>query len=588
MPYVVLARKWRPQRFDEVVGQRHVTSTLKNAIKAGRLANAYLFAGPRGVGKTTVARILAKAINCDSGPTPEPCNQCTPCVEITEGRSLDVLEIDGASNRGVDEVRDLRENIRYAASPGKSKIYIIDEVHMLTKEAFNALLKTLEEPPAGVLFIFATTEPQKVPATILSRCQRFDFHRLPADVIEDQLRRICQAEGISAEDEALRMIAVKADGSMRDAESLLDQVVSFAEGQVTRETVAELVGLIDRDFFLRLGRAVLEGDVRAAVELAQQVHLRGYDFGEFLQSCGEYFRDLLLLRAADEALLDVPESYLPQYREQAESFSDEDLLRLVKIVSDGAYRIRFTPNPRVRFELTLVRMAKLRKSADIVELLRSVEGALGPSGKNGGAASSVPSAPSAAALKYRPSGGGMSKAARAAGAGTGKPKVAAARPATYARAMVEQTTVAAPAAPVSAGAGEEEETVPQVAEISLQEVKDRWEEAVTVVRKKRVALGVFLAEAYPKGLSGNVLELAFGPDHTFQMDSVCRHREEIASILRKSLGWNVSLKCVKDENGSPRSENTTPLARLQALEQLAEKNPVIRKILDDFDAELIL
>jgi len=227
MSYVVLARKWRPMKFEKVVAQSHVTTTLSNAIKNDRLASAYLFSGPRGIGKTTTARIFAKAINCDKGPTPTPCNECSSCTEITGSRSLDVFEIDGASNRGIDEVRNLRENLRYAATQGKYKIYIIDEVHMLTTEAFNALLKTLEEPPAKVLFIFATTEPHKVPATILSRCQRYDFRRIPLNEIVQQLQNICTSEKINIDEKSLFLIARKSDGSLRDSQSLLFRLINY-------------------------------------------------------------------------------------------------------------------------------------------------------------------------------------------------------------------------------------------------------------------------------------------------------------------------------------------------------------------------
>ncbi len=595
MPYVVLARRWRPQRFEEVVGQRHVTGTLVNAIRTGRVANAYLFSGPRGVGKTTVARILAKAINCDFGPTPEPCNQCTPCVEITEGRSLDVLEIDGASNRGVDEVRNLRENLRYAASPGKSKIYIIDEVHMLTTEAFNALLKTLEEPPPRVLFIFATTEPHKVPLTILSRCQRFEFHRLPVELIVEQLGRICQVEGITADPEALHMIAVKADGSMRDAESLLDQVVAFSGGEVTRERVVELAGMIDRELLLRLGQAILSADVRQAAELAREAHGRGYDFGEFLNACAEFFRDLLMIRSVGTAGADIPESVVDRYREQAEAFSDEDLLRLVKIASDAAYRLRFTPNPRVRFELALVRMAKLRKSVELAELLKAVgQSVVSPEPTGVASKPPVRSSPSGD-RRSPPSPSSSAQPGGSWGKWTAARGSSSAELRTGAQSAVVTTSAAVtmpakePSRPVgvSEGSSPRGQAVGKI-DLTLEEVRRQWDEAVAVVRKKRVALGVFLAEARPKGLRDKVLELAFGPESTFQMDSVRRHREEISTILRENLGWDVALSCIREEDGNSRRPRPTALARLQALEELAQENPVVRKILDDFDAELIL
>ncbi len=256
MGYLVIARKWRPKQFEEVVGQEHITLTLQNAIKKDRVASAYLFSGPRGVGKTTTARILAKALNCEKGPTPQPCDSCTPCQEIAEGHSIDVLEIDGASNRGIDEVRSLRESTRYTPSNLRYKIYIIDEVHMLTTEAFNALLKTLEEPPPHVVFIFATTEANKVPATILSRCQRFDFRRIPQEKIVEQLKKICDQETIQIDDQALYLIARKSEGCMRDSQSLLDQVLSFSDHTVSKDDVISLLGIIQHDEFFTISEAI--------------------------------------------------------------------------------------------------------------------------------------------------------------------------------------------------------------------------------------------------------------------------------------------------------------------------------------------
>ena len=579
MSYVVFARKWRPMRFEEVVGQEHVTTTLANAIRAGRLANAYLFAGPRGVGKTTVARILAKAVNCDQGPTPEPCNTCTSCVEITEGRSLDVLEIDGASNRGVDEVRNLRENILYAGSPGKHKIYIIDEVHMLTTEAFNALLKTLEEPPANVMFIFATTEPHKVPATILSRCQRFNFHRLPISLIVQQLDKICKAEGIEADPEALRIIAEKADGSMRDAESLLDQMVSFSGGNVSVEAVSSLVGVVDRTLYFRLGDAIARSDVAEALAVASEVHTQGYDFNEFLQGVADYFRDLLVVRAgADSALLNVSEDVLKRYEEQAQAFTEEDLLRLTRVASDAAYRLKFSPNPRMRFEMALVRLAKLLKSAELEELFRQVGAvAAGDGGARKPTAGSRPAAPRMATAAARPA------PRREPPPPPQPPPGFATRPKTVS-SEPPSATETSPPAPESGG----QSTQPPVGDLTLEAVRERWPEIVAAVRKKRMALGVFLAEGTPRKLQGDVLELAFSKRNGFQVDSIRRQRDLIRNILTGVLGRPLRIECVKDENVEVPAEPHTPMAKQAALEKLAEENPVVRKILDDFEAELLL
>ncbi|MEJ2068394.1 MAG: DNA polymerase III subunit gamma/tau, partial [Deltaproteobacteria bacterium] len=260
MSYLVIARKYRPKTFDEVVGQGHVSRTLKNAIKIGRIAHAYLFSGPRGVGKTTVARIMAKALNCENGPTPDPCNKCKMCTGINEGSVTDVYEIDGASNTGVDDIRELRDNVRYLPASGRYNIYIIDEVHMLSINAFNALLKILEEPPAHVIFIFATTEPHKIPVTILSRVQRFDFRRLSLAEITGSLSQIAKEEGIKITDGALIIISREAEGSMRDAQSLMDQVVGFAGKEVTEADVREVLGLTDRELLFRMAGALMKKD----------------------------------------------------------------------------------------------------------------------------------------------------------------------------------------------------------------------------------------------------------------------------------------------------------------------------------------
>jgi len=308
MSYLVFARKWRPKDFDEVVGQEHVTRTLKNAVRTGRLGQAYLFAGPHGVGKTSCARILAKALNCVKGPTDTPCGACGPCTEIAEGRSLDVIEIDGASNRGIDEIRSLRENVKFAPLSGKSKVYIIDEVHMLTPEAFNALLKTLEEPPPFVRFVFATTQPDKVLPTILSRCQRFDFARLPGPKIVAKLQEIAAHEKLSIPEDALFAIAKASEGSMRDAESILDQVLSFASGKVRTADVVAVLGLIEQKVFFDFVEAVTQGDAAAALGLIAEVAGRGKGLDHFLDGLVAYYRDLMVLRVvpAETALVELP------------------------------------------------------------------------------------------------------------------------------------------------------------------------------------------------------------------------------------------------------------------------------------------
>ncbi|MEJ2054520.1 MAG: DNA polymerase III subunit gamma/tau, partial [Calditrichaceae bacterium] len=318
MSYVVIARRWRPQQFDEIIAQEHVSKTLSNAIANNRIAHAYIFTGPRGIGKTTTARILAKALNCEKGPTPTPCNECASCKAITQGNSLDVLEIDGASNRGIDEIRNLRENIRFTPTMGQYRIYIIDEVHMLTKEAFNALLKTLEEPPSHALFIFATTEIHKVPATILSRCQRFDFKRIPIKTIINHLKHICDADNIKVEDDALLQIAKKADGSMRDSQSILDQIISFSGDKITFEDVAQALGVIHQDLYFNISELILEKDLKGIILQTQEIFNSGYDLTEFLMGLEEHFRNILItVSTGSTELIETSEDYLKRYKEIA-------------------------------------------------------------------------------------------------------------------------------------------------------------------------------------------------------------------------------------------------------------------------------
>ncbi len=373
MSYLVLARKYRPQVFADVVGQEHVTRTLANAIAAGRVAHAYLFCGPRGVGKTTAARILAKALNCEKGPAPVPCNECHPCLEITGGRSMDVLEIDGASNRGINEVRELRENVRYTPAGGRSKVYIIDEVHMLTNEAFNALLKTLEEPPAHVVFVLATTEPFKLPATILSRCQRFDFARIPAREIAGHLRRLMDEEDIKASDDALSLVARRAAGGVRDALSLMDQIISAADGDIDRETVENVLGLVGADFYYTLLDHLAAGDAAGALTLLDTIYTRGADLGELAAGLAGHLRDLLLIRIDPKSLapiVEAPESEVPRLEEQAARFSRGTLVELVDGAAEIAVALRRSEHPRLTMELALAEMAEAAQRVPLGELSR--------------------------------------------------------------------------------------------------------------------------------------------------------------------------------------------------------------------------
>lgn len=373
MTYQVLARKWRPQLFQDVIGQEHITQTLINAIKTGRLAHAYLFGGSRGIGKTSVARIFARAINCDQGEPGIPCNKCRSCTEITAGSSIDVQEIDGASNRGIDEIRELRESIKYMPSSSRYRIYIIDEVHMLTLPAFNALLKTLEEPPAHVKFIFATTESHKVPATILSRCQRFDFKRISLSQIISHLQRIAEDEGIEISTSGLAIIAREAEGSMRDAESLMDQVISFSGQKVEEKDITDILGIIDRDIMFESSAAILEGAADRCLEVVEKIYNYGYDIKEFYRALMEQFRNLLIsLIAPQKHLLDISESDREETMRLAEMAGEEKLHLLLNFLISREEDLRFTSNPRLILETTMIKLCSLGDFLSFDDLLKKL------------------------------------------------------------------------------------------------------------------------------------------------------------------------------------------------------------------------
>lgn len=371
MSYLVMARKWRPKNFDEMVGQEHIAQTLRNAIASKRVSHAYLFTGTRGVGKTTSARILAKALNCQDGPTATPCETCDNCLAVNRGASMDVLEIDGASNNSVDNIRELREQVAYAPMQGGSKIYIIDEVHMLSKAAFNALLKTLEEPPPHVVFIFATTEVGKVPHTILSRVQRFDFKRIPEVAIADRLAYICEQEGITPERAALETLARKADGSMRDALSLFDRVYAFAGEALTLEATRKALGIPADSLFDDLLKHLSAHDTGGCLTVLNTVYEEGLEISEFLTGFGEYLRDLLFSRqpGVTPALLGLAPARFAELRALAGDLQDGDILRFAKIVSDLIAGLRHSAHPRLGVELAFARMAALDRVVTLSQLM---------------------------------------------------------------------------------------------------------------------------------------------------------------------------------------------------------------------------
>ena len=375
MSYLVLARKWRPQTFDELVGQEPIGRILKNAITQNKIAHAYIFSGPRGVGKTSTARILAKAINCERGPTPDPCGKCHACIAITDGSSLDVAEIDGASNRGIDNIRDLRESVRYAPSGSRSKVYIIDEAHMLTSEAFNALLKTLEEPPPNVIFVLATTAPRKIPSTVLSRCQHLPFRRVPRLKIRERLKLISATEGLTVTESALDLIARAGDGSIRDSLTILDQIAAFSDS-VTEQDIKDLLGITDLAVIVQLVSAVIDGDRKSIVMSIADLVESGTDLKAFAKDFLQFVRDLLIAKIRDDAetAVDVGDEEFAAIRGLKDKATEEHVALLLSELIKAEPGIKSAFHPRIALEMALIRLSMLSHLRSINEALKIVQG----------------------------------------------------------------------------------------------------------------------------------------------------------------------------------------------------------------------
>jgi DNA polymerase-3 subunit gamma/tau len=477
MSYQVIARKYRPQRFEDVVGQEHVTQTLANAIARKRIAHAYLFVGPRGTGKTTIARIFAKCLNCEGGPRVDFAGEDPRVQEITEGRALDVLEIDGASNRGIDEVRELRETVKYAPASARFKVYIIDEVHMLTKEAFNALLKTLEEPPAHVKFMFATTEPEKLPATILSRCQRFDLRRIPSGLIVKQLRVIAQTESVKIEEAALEAIARGADGGMRDAESALDQLISFCGGEIAEADVLAMFGLAAQGQILALSEAALAGETETALRQLNELAQEGKDLGRLVSELLQHFRNLLLFQVSrgDLALIEASEAEAAVLAKQSARLNSDGLTRMMDVLADCEGRLRDTASRKILLEVTLLKMIEARHAVGIDAVLRQLQ-------------------------QLRAEAGGAAPRASAsithAAAGTPPAPASAAVRAPAQSAVAAPALRADPQAPASGGG----------------ELEEVWSKLVEAVGRASPFTRAYFHEAHPVSLAKTLLTIGFDPE----------------------------------------------------------------------------
>ena len=573
--YLVLARKWRPQLFEEVVGQRHITQTLQNAISQKRVAHAFLFTGARGVGKTSSARILAKALNCETGPGINPCNECTTCQEVTHGTSMDVIEIDGASNRGIDEIRELRENVRYTPAKSRYKIYIIDEVHMLTKEAFNALLKTLEEPPPHIVFIFATTEPHKIPATILSRCQRYDFKRIPFQEVVGSLKRIVGEEAIQISPRGLLAIAQESEGSLRDAESLLDQVIAYSGKTIHDEDISEVLGLIDRKMLSDTIDAIADRDVERCMKVIERVYHFGVDLQHFSRELLQYLRNLILVKVSQhpEGLMELPEEEFMLVKKQAEKFEFEQLNYLFTLLLKGEQETAQSTFPRTMLEVTLIRMATLRPLLPIDEMVKKLEAIEGKGPTGGEKDRKISSASGRVGRSEDP---GREREER-----EGSPKK---REQTREEKVSEKNG--------DAGDLRREE---ESGGVLPQQWEEAWKGLVEFTRARNPILGAFLVLGNLVHLSEEKIEIGFEKDsfhydrmlekeNRSQLESICleyfqkKAKVVISPLIQgmgpKGQGMSSEGKTIPDE-GEKRSGSR------------AEENPLIQEALRLFDGKIV-
>lgn len=572
MAYIVLARKWRPMQFEEVVGQEHITRTLKNALQQNRLAHAFIFAGPRGVGKTTTARLLAKTVNCAKQPAANPCNECDSCKAITNGRSLDVIEIDGASNRGIDEIRNLRENIRFAPASSKYKIYIIDEVHMLTKDAFNALLKTLEEPPSHAIFIFATTEIHKVPLTILSRCQRFDFKRIPTAEIVSQLEMIARSEKIKIDKDSLLLIAKKSEGSMRDAESIMDQMTSYTDGKITVDDVQSSLGLIDEELYFEFTDLMLQKKDADILHYAQKVFSQGHDLLDFIYGLQEHFRNLLVTRATNSMqLLETSDHFKNLYQENAEKFAENDLLHYIDLLTQSEALIKFSPNPQLILELLLLKLAHKPLSIELEKLLdlaKSQSQTSPGSFSNGGSRKNPPPQPEK--KKVDPVVTTQKTASRQSSD--------AANPFDKLKSdPFSQTTKTH-----TASIREPSPSKSYPNDISLAEVLQMWGEIVEEIKRQKIALGSFLTDGVPHKINDNYLEIAFDPKTQFHMEHIQKNAAVIEKMLKTKFELPLKIKCASVDFEQAGIEKNIHDPE-EIMEDIKNKEPVLRKIIEVFD-----
>ena len=536
MSYEVFARKYRPQTFDDLVGQAHVSRTLKNAVAQNRLAHAYLFVGPRGIGKTSTARILAKSLNCIKGPTITPCGECDNCREIAAGNSLDVIEIDGASNNSVEDVRQLRENVRYAPAKGRYKIYLIDEVHMLSPAAFNALLKTLEEPPGHVKFIFATTEPQKVLPTILSRCQRFDLHRIPANLIAKHLQFIAEKEKITLEPAAAHAIARGAEGGLRDAESMLDQLVAFCGEKISESDVLNVFGFTSEQTMVDLTGRILHGETPDAIDLLHQQSESGKDMMRLMSNLIAYLRDLLVFKAKPDALKeDVESDVQKSLVAHAELITTDRLLDLIDQFAATEGRMKWAPNKKLHFEVAIIRAIQTLGQATLDEVIEKLSEL-----RDGKIVASQKTSPSVAA--------------------------------------VESLASKNPAADTTAT------TAPRVEEKAAIDLGEIWQQVVAKIPTQKGFMRNSALAAHVLGIEGRNFKLGFAAADKAMLDilSTQANRKFVETLLGEISGKDLSLKLTVNEELAPKN---TVLPEHSPSHDFKDE-PLIQEAIELFNAKI--
>jgi DNA polymerase-3 subunit gamma/tau len=528
MSYLVFALKWRPRNFDEIVGQERIVTTLRNAILKNRLAHAYIFAGPRGIGKTSTARILARALNCKDGPTDKPCGRCPSCLEIAAGTSLDVIEIDGASNRGIDEIMTLRENVKFSPVSGKYKIYIIDEVHQITPDGFNALLKTLEEPPAFVKFIFATTQPQKVPSTILSRCHRLDFRRISVREIAQQLEKIVSAEKIKVDQEVLLSVARAGDGSLRDAESILDQLMAFAQDKVSAEDVVSMLGMVEQKTLFDIADKIIQKDPDAALQILDDIIDKGKDAGIFLTELIAHFRNLMIAKVSGGSprLLDLPEESCARLLQQAGRLSLEEIFTAFSILANTHEMAKRLDSLRIPLEISLVKLSRPDNPQTIVTKPIPV--------KQKTAAVQAQTAPI-------------------------KEKSEESKPDEEVKPDKEDQLTESSAAKTT---------------VTLEQVKEVWQEIIQNISKIKMSVGTYLNEGLPYKMQGEVLTVSFSKSHSLHKEAL--EKKENKELIEKNL--SAALHQVLRINFRLSEEE---------VQKTPENHPSLRSALDMFNGRLI-